>query len=121
MGMSRIDDASTTNEPDHLLRYQLHRNLGWVYLQMQRYREAEWELNAAIKISRAKLPSDVPGRGIAACFLAEVYDLTDRPKESLIYWGRCRVLARPETIGEYRAIVKLKPSITEYISTKNIF
>ncbi len=121
MGMERVDCNLTTHEPNYLLKYQLHRNLGWVYLQMQRYREAEWELNAAIKISRARLPSDVPGRGIAACFLAEVYELTDRPKESLIYWGRCRVLARPETIGEYRAIVKLKPSITEYIPTQKIF
>ncbi|MFN7716284.1 MAG: tetratricopeptide repeat protein [Pseudanabaenaceae cyanobacterium] len=120
IGLERVEGNPQESE-NHLLRYQIHRNLGWSYLLQKRYREAEWELGHARIISRDYLPEDTLGRGMAVCLLAQVYEETERPKEALELWGRCRNAARPETIAEYRAIVKFKPSISEYISTKNIF
>ncbi len=120
MGLARLE-GDALEEENYSLRYQLHRNLGWSYLLQKRYKEAEWELSYARIISRDRLNQETMGRGMAVCLLAQVYEETARAKEALELWGRCRNAARPETIAEYRTIVRFKPSISEYISTKGIF
>ncbi|MEI6426870.1 MAG: tetratricopeptide repeat protein [Pseudanabaena sp. ELA607] len=119
MGLQRTKNLP---EPvDYLLKYKLHRNLGWTYLEQKRYPEAEKELKTAVEIAFKYLPDDTVGNGIASCFLGNLYDVTERSQESEPYWQRCRTLAKPETIAEYSVIVKLKPSIAEFIPTNNIF
>lgn len=119
IGLERL--ANSKDDENYLLSYQIHRNLGWSYLLQKRYREAEWELGHARIISRDHIDRNVPGRGMAICLLGQLYEETKRQKEAAEAWGRCRNAARPETIAEYRTIVKFNPSIAKYISTKNIF
>ena len=61
------------------------------------------------------------GKGMASCFLAVVYEKTDRYAEVAPVWQRCRERGKPETLDEYRAIVKFKPEIASYIDTQGIF
>ncbi|MFN5857575.1 MAG: tetratricopeptide repeat protein [Pseudanabaenaceae cyanobacterium] len=119
MGLERTKKQPEAS--DYLLQYKLRRNLGWVYLEGKRYPEAERELKTAVDISKEHLSSETVGIGIASCFLGNLYDLTERKKESEPYWERCRTIAKPETIAEYSVIVKLKPDIAEFIPTSNIF
>jgi len=120
IGLQRIrQDENTT---DHLLDYQLHRNLGWAYVEGKRYKEAEVELKAARKISSQHLNNrEYLGKAMGSCFLGHVYEQTDRAAEAEPLWARCRNSGRPETIDEYRAIVKFKPEIAQYIDTTGIF
>jgi len=119
MGIERT--KNTSDATDYLLQYKLRRNLGWTYLEGKRYLEAERELRTAVNISVNHLTKETVGNGMASCFLGNVYDLTERRKESEPYWERCRTVAKPETISEYSTIVKLKPDIAEFIPTSNIF
>ena len=107
---------------DAELQYNLHRNLGWVYLEAKRYQEAEAELRTALKISdQYLLNKDFFGQGMASCFLASIYDKTNRSTESATIWKNCRTLAKPETIAEYRTLVKLNPLLASEIDTKGLF
>ena len=121
IGIQRTQSDSNSDAPEAiLLQYQLRRNLGWAYVEQKRYDEAERELTRAVKIGEA-LPEDTLGRGIASCFLGQIYnEKNDLPKAQK-FLRRCRELGRPETIAEYRAIVKMHPSIAQYITTKGIF
>ncbi len=119
MGLQRTKTLS--GPVDYLLQYKLRRNLGWVYLESKRYPEAERELKTAINISRKYLSQETVGIGMAACFLGKLYDMTERTQQAEEFWQRCRMLAKPETIAEYSVIVKIKPSIAEFIPTNNIF
>ncbi|MFN7716285.1 MAG: tetratricopeptide repeat protein [Pseudanabaenaceae cyanobacterium] len=121
IGIQRTQDNSVDELPETLLlQYQLRRNLGWTYLEQKRYNEAERELKTAIKIGN-KLPDDTLGRGIASCFLGHIYNGKNDIPQGQKYARRCRELGRPETIAEYRAIVKMHPSIAQYVTTKGIF
>jgi tetratricopeptide (TPR) repeat protein len=120
IGLQRI--RQNENTTDHLLDYQLHRNLGWAYVEGKRYKEAEVELKAARKISSQHLDNrEYSGKAMGSCFLGHVYEQTDRAAEAEPLWARCRNSGRPETIDEYRAIVKFKPEIAQYIDTTGIF
>ncbi len=125
IGLQRIQDSEESRSEDSkikILQYSLHRNLGWAYLEGKRYKEAEGELETARKITDKYLKdADFLGRGMASCFLAVVYEQTGRSQQSLPIWQRCRERGKPETISEYRAIVKFKPELGSYIDTKGIF
>jgi tetratricopeptide (TPR) repeat protein len=120
IGLQRT--SNDTEKQDHVLQYNLHRNLGWVYLEGKRYKDAEMELNIALKISDKYLLNEVFfGQGMASCFLGYVYEQTNRSNEAVPIWNNCRSLAKPETIAEYRTLVKLKPELAGEIDTKGLF
>jgi hypothetical protein len=120
LGIQRTIDTNDTK--DKILQFNLHRNLGRVYLEGKRYKEAEMELETARTISSQYLNNEqFFGKGMASCFLAVVYEKTDRYAEVAPIWQRCRTRGKPETLDEYRAIVKFKPEIASYIDTQGIF
>ncbi len=120
LGIQRTIDS--TDIRDKILQFNLHRNLGRVYLEGKRYKEAELELETARTIRSQHLDKEqFFGKGMATCFLAVVYEKTDRYAEAVPIWQECREIAKPETLDEYRAIVKFKPEIASYIDTKGIF
>lgn len=119
IGLQRMITNGDSN--NHLLNYQLHRNLGWVYVEGKRYKEAEVELNLARKISSQYLENNsYLGKAMGSCFLGYVYEQTDRVEEAEPLWERCRKSGKPETISEYNAIVKFKPEIAQYINTDHL-
>jgi hypothetical protein len=80
------------------------------------------ELESALKISDQYLSNTVFfGQGMASCFLGDVYEKTNRAKQAVPIWENCRKLAQPETIAEYRTLVKIKPDLAAQIDTKGIF
>ena len=107
---------------DALHQYHLYRNLGWVYLETKRYAEAEKVLETAREISNQSLLNQkFLGKGMASCFLGAVYEKTDRVAQAKPIWDRCTKLGKPETIQEYRAIVKFKPDLADDIDTTGLF
>ncbi|MFN7716678.1 MAG: tetratricopeptide repeat protein [Pseudanabaenaceae cyanobacterium] len=120
LGIQRTSDTNDTK--DKILQFNLRRNLGRVYLEGKRYKEAEVELETARTIRSQYLDKEqFFGKGMASCFLAVVYEKTDRYAESVPIWQECREISKPETLDEYRAIVKFKPEIAIYINTQGIF
>ncbi len=120
LGLQRTQNNTDDSQEAILLQYQLRRNLGWGYVEQKRYDEAERELKKAIQIGES-LPDDTLGRGVASCLLGHIYNERNDIVQSQKYMRRCRELGRPETIAEYRTIVKMHPSIAQYITTKGIF
>ena len=72
---------------DDEVRYDLHKNLGWVRLQQERYEEAIIELQAAIALSGDKAP--------AHCLLAQVLEKQDDSAGAQREWESCLSLADP--------------------------
>jgi tetratricopeptide (TPR) repeat protein len=120
IGLERI--ANQEDQKNYELQYHFHRNLGWVYIESKRYKEAEQELENARTLTDKHLAGvTFKGSGMASCFLGHVYEKTDRADQAKPIWERCYNRGRPETIAEYSAIVKYKPELAGKISTKDIF
>ncbi|MEC4984578.1 MAG: tetratricopeptide repeat protein [Oscillatoria sp. PMC 1068.18] len=84
----------------HNIRYQLHRNLGWVLLEEKKYAEAEAELKRAIELDD-KIEEYQMGGAMADCLLAEVYQAQGDAENARIKWQDCQEQVRPETLEEY--------------------
>ena len=120
LGLQRATQSKDAKDP--LYQYHLYRNLGWVYLETKRYKEAETVLEIARGLSNQSLINqEFLGKGMDYCFLGAVYEKTDRVVQAKPIWERCIKRGKPETIQEYRAIVKFKPELAENIDTKGLF
>ncbi|MEI6330386.1 MAG: tetratricopeptide repeat protein [Pseudanabaena sp. ELA645] len=119
LGLQRANQSQEAKNP--LYQYHLYRNLGWVYLEAKRYKEAETVLETAREFSNQSLTKEFLGQGMASCFLGAVYEKTDRVEQAKPIWERCIKRGKPETIQEYRAIVKFKPELADDIDTKGLF
>ena len=120
LGLQRANQSQEAKNP--LYQYHLYRNLGWVYLETKRYKEAETVLETAREFSDQSLTNqEFLGKGMASCFLGAVYEKTDRVVQAKPIWDRCVDRGKPETIQEYRAIVKFKPELADDIDTKGLF
>ena len=120
LGLQRVTQSQDAKDP--LYQYHLYRNLGWVYLETKRYKEAETVLETSREFSNQSLINqEFLGKGMASCFLGAVYEKTDRVVQAKPIWDRCTKLGKPETIQEYRAIVKFKPELADDIDTKGLF
>ena len=120
LGLQRTQKSQ--DGKDALHQYQLYRNLGWVYLESKRYVEAEKVLETARKLSTQHLSNQTHlGLGMASCFLGAVYEKTDRAAQAKPIWDRCIKRGKPETIQEYRAIVKFNPNLADNIDTTGLF
>jgi len=120
IGLQRTTQNQDAKDP--IYQHHLYRNLGWVYLETKRYKEAERVLETAKEITNQSLINqEFLGQGMASCFLGAVYEKTDRVVQAKPIWEHCVKRGKPETIQEYRAIVKFKPELADDIDTKGLF
>jgi tetratricopeptide (TPR) repeat protein len=103
-----------------LSQYQLHRNLGWVYLERKRYDKAEEYLNQAIEFDK-QIPKGSFGKGIANCFKAKMYEFQEKPDKAANQWKLCLEFGKPETLFEYQTIVKMNPDVGSKLDTTGVF
>ncbi|MGK7914240.1 MAG: tetratricopeptide repeat protein [Prochloraceae cyanobacterium] len=81
--------AMITPEDDMMLHYNLHKNLGWVYLKRRSLAEAEAELLTAIE-DIAKPAKLSPERQASAhCLLAQVLDEKGDIDQANLEWQYC--------------------------------
>ncbi|HEY9699234.1 MAG TPA: protein kinase [Trichocoleus sp.] len=62
-------------------RYALYKNLGWAYLQLNQYQEAQQALQTAIALN--------PNKGAAYCLMAQVHEATNSKAAMLAAWQQC--------------------------------
>ncbi len=98
--------------------YQNYRNLGWVYLERKNYVRAEEYLEKALVYDK-QIPAGIFGKGLANCFLAKVYEV--QGKRAYRQWSLCVEFAQPETLNEYKAIIRMNSEVGKKINTKGIF
>ncbi len=72
---------SLQNTEQPRIKAALHRNLGWAYFKLKRYPEAQWHLQASIKLS-----SD---RALPYCLLAQVQEAQKNRQDALKFWQFC--------------------------------
>ncbi len=78
-----------TPEDNMTLRYNLHRNLGWIYLKQKNLPQAEAELLTAIE-DLAKPARLIPERQASAyCLLAQVLDAKGDTDQASQKWEYC--------------------------------
>ncbi len=118
-------------KPDDVnLQYQLHRNLGWAYLEQKRYEDAISELNQAVEFDK-QIPDGNLGKGMANCFKAETYGIlakNSKPEQAAEYsaksekqWSFCLQYGVPETLAEYRKVIQINPDVARELNTHGIF
>jgi len=112
IGLQRTKDGET--------KFQLHRNLGWALLEQKKYDEAVQQLEAAIELDK-QIPGQQIGGGMANCFLAKVMEFKGNTQIANQEWINCQKLARPETINEYRWLIRSgKPSLAAQVDTTSV-
>ena len=112
IGLQRTKDSE--------IKFQLHRNLGWALLEQKKYDEAIQQLEAAIELDK-QIPEQQIGGGMDYCFLAKVMELKGNAQEANQQWVNCQKFARPETINEYRWLVKSgKQGLAAQVDTTSV-
>jgi len=114
VGLQRVD-ANDIN-----IRYQLHRNLGWVNLEKKRYAMAEMNLVQAIEFDK-RIPKGNLGKGMANCFKARLYEIQEKAEKATNQWNLCLEFGKPETLNEYQSILKLNPEVGARLDSTGIF
>ena len=129
---NNLDEAETllnlglqkTNSSDRFGQYLTYTYLGWTYLEQKRYPKAEEILNQAIdlekQIPKSTLDEVLSGMGIAHCFQARIYELREKPDDAPKQWELCAETALPESLSQYKAILKMNPEIGSRLSSKGI-
>lgn len=87
------------------LQYSLSRNLGRVLLEQKQFEQSQRFLRQAIELEQ-KLPTTIPGRGMANCFLSQVLQAQGNSVSARQQLNVCQRTARPETLDEYRWLIK---------------
>lgn len=77
-----------------LLRYLIHKNMGWVLLKQNAYDEAEKYLQEAIAIPEMR------SKGSANCLLAKILDSRKAKSDAIVEWNHC--LNSSDSIREER-------------------
>lgn len=115
-----LQRARAQGEENSNIRYQLHRNLGWVLLEQKRYPEAEKELKRAIELDD-RIEGYQIGGAMADCMLAEVYQAQGDAENAKIKWQDCQEQARPETLDEYLWFLEIgQRQLADCIDTSSI-
>ena len=81
--------ALITPEDDMTLRYNLHKNLGWVYLKRRSMAEAEAELLTAIEDLAEPAQVSPERQASAHCLLAQVLDGKGDTDQASLKWEYC--------------------------------
>ena len=68
------------------LKKKINKNLGWTRFKQQRYAEAEYYLNQAIKLNNSNPDSDWAA---PHCLLAQALEAQDERKKALVEWEIC--------------------------------
>ncbi|VFQ45328.1 tetratricopeptide repeat protein [Desulfoluna butyratoxydans] len=109
LGLQRVESLEQRNLN---LEYQFNRNLGWALLETEDYEAAKKYLRKAIALDR-QIKEDQIGAGMAYCFLAHVLEKAPDPpgtegmaETAEDFWNHCVECARPETVLEYRWLMK---------------
>jgi tetratricopeptide (TPR) repeat protein len=66
---------------DKMVRYDIHKNMGWALLKQSRYEEAETHLRTAVELKSDRAP--------AYCLLAQILDHRKDKKAALVLWQKC--------------------------------
>ena len=124
LGLQRAysDRAEQDRTAERLIniRYQLHRNLGWVLLEQERYAQAEEELKKAIALDN-QIEEFQIGTSMSQCLLTGLYQAIGNEKAERENFRDCRVYARPETFNEYKWLVKIEQNqLADCIDTDSI-
>ncbi|WP_449420994.1 tetratricopeptide repeat protein [Phormidium nigroviride] len=105
---------------DDLIKFQLHRNLGWVLLDQKQYGKAALELESAIALDK-KINKRRIGGGMANCLLAKVREIQKNKQREQREWEHCKKFARPETLNEYKWLVESGPKdIASTVDTSSV-
>ncbi|SCY14433.1 Tetratricopeptide repeat-containing protein [Desulfoluna spongiiphila] len=114
LGLQRVEALDPRNLN---LEYQFNRNLGWALLESEDYEAAKRYLKKAIALD-VQIKDDQIGAGMAYCFLAHALEKApDRPvkkgtaaqgtvESAEENWNHCVECARPETVLEYRWLMR---------------
>ncbi|NJR52372.1 MAG: hypothetical protein HC780_25155 [Leptolyngbyaceae cyanobacterium CSU_1_3] len=98
----RLGIRWTQDNPE--LQFSLNRNLGRDLLEQKKYAEAQPFLNAAIA-QQQQLPTAIAGRGMANCFLSQVFQSQGNQTSALQQLNLCQEQVRPETLDEYQWLI----------------
>ncbi|MEM7030170.1 MAG: hypothetical protein AAF629_11435 [Chloroflexota bacterium] len=105
LGLQRMQTRTNDFEDDETMNiiYQLNRNIGWALLKQEKYQEAELYFRTAIDFdTKINNTASRKGQGMAHCFLAQTYQMLEKPAEALAQWQQCRDRAMPEYVHEYK-------------------
>lgn len=100
IGLQRADDLHT--------KFQLHRNLGWVFYEEKKYDQAVVELQAAIEVEK-QIKGRPMGAGMANCLLAKTFEMQGKAEIADREWSNCQKFGRPETLFEFKWIANSAP------------
>ena len=116
LGLQRVSNQDSQAN----LRYQLRKNLGWSLIEQGEITEAERQLKQAIAIDKS-FPATPPGTGMAYCMLAFVSASQEQPDQSFQQLDLCLDNAKPETIQEFKWLVKHLPrQLVQQIDTSGL-
>ncbi|CBN58439.1 MULTISPECIES: tetratricopeptide repeat protein [Kamptonema] len=105
---------------DDFIKFQLHRNLGWVLLDQKQYDKAALELESAIALDK-KINKRRIGGGMANCLLAKVREIQKNKQREQREWEHCKKFARPETLNEYQWLVEAgRRDIASTVDTSSV-
>ncbi|MEA5500878.1 tetratricopeptide repeat protein [Limnoraphis robusta] len=117
IGLQQVKNLSKSN-PD--LEYELNKNLGWAFLQQEKYKEAEQKLKAAIQLDQ-QIPEQEIGGGMAYCLLGKTLEAQNNLQAAQEQFQLCQKYARPETVDEYKWLIENGPSnLAEQVDTTSI-
>ena len=123
MGLQRALTSNAkqefTDEELVNIKYQLYRNLGWALLEQKKYPEAESALKTAIEFDN-QIDKLQIGSYMSECLLAKLYEIQGSEQQQQVNLRDCRMLARPETLNEYRQLVVNEGKLADCIDTDDI-
>ena len=110
-------------EPDKLyLKAALHTNLGITLMkqgnaagdsdgsQKKLFEEASQHFQSAIQIEQsmdADLDQTEAGQGLAYCYIADLYEKTEKVEQAAENWRLCEERAYPDSLEQYEDILRL--------------
>ncbi len=110
-----LNEDPDSNNPNNI-KYELYRNLGWALLEQKKYPEAESALKKAIEFDN-QTPELQLGSAISECLLAKLYKIQGDKQQRQMNLRECRMLARPETLNEYKRLVQDEGIMADCIDT----
>ncbi|WP_413162980.1 tetratricopeptide repeat protein [Capilliphycus salinus ALCB114379] len=117
IGLQQVKNLSIPN-PD--LEYQLNKNLGWAFLQQEKYTEAEQKLKAAIQLDKQITQQQIGG-GMAYCLLGKAFTVQNNQQAAQQQFQLCQKYARPETVDEYKWLIENgQENLAEQVDTTSI-